>query len=459
MKRSPTSLALRFTAGAAVVVAVGLVSSFFLLSSIYEREILRQFDANLRDKLSSLVAATILEPDRSIKLVRQGEIEARFQRPRSGWYWQISRSRRIVLSSPSMAGGSAIVVEVRESGAPTVYEAEGPFDEPLRIVSRRIRLTLRDNDPNPTAYVYTVGIDVQEIKDILDDFDRAIAISLGFLGLVLIGMVALQIRFGLVPLKRIPPSLAAIRTGKNDRLTGNFPTEVVPLVEEINALLDHNEKVVERARTHVGNLAHALKTPLAVLTNEASEQKTSFSTLVAEQTAAMRDQVDHHLARARAAARAGVIGARTSVMPVLDDLKRTLDAIHRDKGLKITVAGPSDAAFRGERTDLEEIFGNIMDNACKWARRRVKVKVKEREGAGGPTLVVSVEDDGPGLEPTERRAALKRGTRLDEETPGSGLGLSIVTDTVGLYEGLVTLDRSDLGGLFVQVELPGALAE
>lgn len=458
MKRGPMSLALRFTAGAAAIVAVGLISSFFLLSSIYERETLRQFDTNLRDKLSSLVAATVLERDRSIRLVRQGEIESRFQQPRSGWYWQISRDRRVVLSSPSMAGGRAIIVEVGKDGRPIIYEAGGPFDEPLRIASRRIRLTLSDNDPNPIAYVYTVGIDVQEIKDILADFDRAIAISLGFLGLVLIGMVFVQIRFGLRPLKRIPPALAAIRTGKNDRLTGNFPTEVAPLAEEINALLDHNETVVERARTHVGNLAHALKTPLAVLTNEAATSKGEFSELVGEQTAAMRDQVDHHLARARAAARAGVIGARTSVMPVLDDLRRTLDAIHRDKGLKITVAGPADAAFRGERQDLEEIFGNLMDNACKWARRRVKVKVKEREGAGGPTLVVSVEDDGPGLEPTERRAALKRGTRLDEDTPGSGLGLSIVTDTVGLYEGQVSLDRSDLGGLLVQVELPGALA-
>ncbi len=459
MKRRSTSLALRFTAAAAVVVTVGLVASFFLLSSIYERAILRQFDANLRDKLSSLVAATVLEPDRSIKLVRQGEIEARFQRPRSGWYWQISRNRRIFLSSPSMAGGSAIVVEVNESGAPTVYEAEGPFDEPLRIVSRRIRLTLRDNDPNPIAYVYTVGIDVQEIREILDDFDRAIAVSLGFLGLVMTGMVFAMLRFGLRPLNRIPPAIAHIRSGQNDRLTGNFPTEVVPLIEEINALLDHNEKVVERARTHVGNLAHALKTPLAVLTNEAATTKSEFSSLVSEQTAAMREQVDHHLARARAAARAGVIGARTSVMPVLDDLRRTLDAIHRDKGLKITVVGPPDAAFRGERQDLEEIFGNLMDNACKWARRRVKVKVKERDGPAGPTLFVSVEDDGPGLEPSERRTAMKRGARLDEETPGSGLGLSIVTDTVGLYEGQVSLDRSDLGGLFVQVELPGALAK
>ncbi|MEQ8697491.1 MAG: ATP-binding protein, partial [Bauldia litoralis] len=266
----------------------------------------------------------------------------------------------------------------------------------------------------------------------------------------------LLVFFGLRPLRRVPPALAAIRSGKADRVVGPFPAEIEPLAQEINALLDQNTQVVERARTHVGNLAHALKTPLAVLMNEASRSDSALAAKVTEQTGIMKEQIEHHLSRARTAAQAGVLGARTSVMPVLEGLGRTLEAIHRARGVKIAVEGPPDAAFRGERQDLEEMLGNLMDNACKWAAGRVRVGVSVAESGDDPRLEIRVEDDGPGLSSTEMRTALKRGMRIDEKTPGSGLGLSIVADIVDMYGGSVSLDSAPLGGLLAVVDLPAA---
>ena len=214
--------------------------------------------------------------------------------------------------------------------------------------------------------------------------------------------------------------------------------------------------MVERARTHVGNLAHALKTPLAVLANESAGDKSALAKTVHEQARLMQQQVDHHLARARAAARVSGLGARTEVGPILAALERTLTAIHRDKNLDISAEVAVGAAIIGERQDIEEMLGNLMDNACKWARHLVEVNVTVTPGKEPRRVVVRVEDDGPGLAPGQRDRALERGERLDEATPGSGLGLSIVRDLVESYEGTLTLKTSKLGGLLVEIDLPAA---
>jgi signal transduction histidine kinase len=208
--------------------------------------------------------------------------------------------------------------------------------------------------------------------------------------------------------------------------------------------------VVERARTHVGNLAHALKTPLTVLSNESSDATGPLADAVTRQTGVMRRQVDHYLTRARTAARARVLGARTYVLPVLEDLQRTLERIHIDRGISIAVDGDPEIAFRGERQDLEEILGNLMDNGCKWARRRVAVKLSHAERR----VVIEVEDDGHGLSPEERAQVFERGKRLDEAVPGTGLGLAIVRDIAELYGGSVSLESASLGGLRVTLILP-----
>src|SRR5690606_3102889 len=272
---------------------------------------------------------------------------------------------------------------VAAAGTLRTFETRGPEGQRLRVLTRGVTYP-----EAPREFYMSVAGDVTEIDEETARFNRAVAWGLGALGLTLVAAVFVQVRFGLQPLRRIPQALAEIRTGRADRLVGTFSVEVEPLAHEINQLLDHNRAVVERARTHVGNLAHALKTPLAVLTNEAASKDGPSTEAVRRQAEIMRRHVDHHLARARTAARAGVLGASTPVAPVVDDLKRTLDAIHRDRQLAVTVADTAGGVFRGERQDLEEMLGNLLDNAYKWARAQVRVEVAARDGR----LAIQVDD-------------------------------------------------------------------
>jgi signal transduction histidine kinase len=264
--------------------------------------------------------------------------------------------------------------------------------------------------------------------------------------------VILQVRVGLQPLFRLRREVADVRMGKAEALAADYPVELAPLATELNALLVHNHEVVERQRTHVGNLAHALKTPLSVMLSEAELRPADpLAEVVTRQAQIMREQVDHHLRRARAAARAQGSGERTEVAPVLDELARTLERIFGDRGVRIDWDAEDSLNFRGERQDLLEIAGNAMENACKWCKRRVKAYA---EPAAGGLLRLVVEDDGPGLPPERRAEVLRRGARLDESAPGSGLGLSIVDDLAKAYGGSVALGESPLGGLKVEVRLP-----
>jgi signal transduction histidine kinase len=251
-------------------------------------------------------------------------------------------------------------------------------------------------------------------------------------------------------LRRAREALARIRSGAARRLEGKFPAEIAPLAAELNSLIEHSAEVVGRARTHVSNLAHYLKTPLTVLASEAEADPGVLAEAVKRQVDIMRRQVDHYLVRARAAGALDVLGNRTLVAPVLDDLARVLDRVHAERGIAIAVDCPASLAFRGDRQDLEEMAGNLMDNACKWASSRVAVKALGE----GARLVLTVEDDGPGLAPTDLGRVLQRGQRLDESVPGSGLGLSIVRDISKLYGGGLELGQSPLGGLSAVLDLP-----
>ncbi|MGE0737435.1 MAG: sensor histidine kinase [Alphaproteobacteria bacterium] len=443
------SLAVRLALGAAALLAVGLLGGAILLSSIFRESVERSFDTRLTSALEGLISISQVGADASLELETE-LTDPRFRQPLSGWYWQIAPANKRDIRSQSLWD------ETLKAQIPTAeqrilfYEIIGPSQQKLRVITRRIVFPESEQ-----PFFYTVAGDRSDIDEEVDAFNAIIAWSLGILFFVLIVAVFLQVRFGLAPLRRIQPALAAIRNGQADRLSGPFPAEVAPLATELNALLDDNAQVVERARTHVGNLAHALKTPLAVLTNEAAGQQGAFAETVARQTEIMRAQVEHHLQRARLAARAGVAGARTTVMPVLEDLRRTLERIHRDRALAITVGGDHAAAFKGERQDLEDLLGNLLDNACKWAKSKVAATARLEDGR----LRLRIEDDGKGLTPAERRQALKRGVRLDEQSPGSGLGLSIVHDICEIYGGSMAFEDSTLGGLAVLVDLPGAETE
>ncbi len=249
-------------------------------------------------------------------------------------------------------------------------------------------------------------------------------------------------------------NLAEIRSGEAEQLEGELPEEIRPLQQELNALIQSNREIVDRARTHVGNLAHALKTPLSVISNEARAHEGPLSSKVIEQAQIMRTQITHHLDRARVAARSSVIGDTTDVDGVLQALKRTVDRLYEERGLDVEVASISGLKFQGEKQDFEEMVGNLLDNACKWARSRVRAEA--RPGKGAARFTVIVDDDGPGLTEAELAKGVRRGQRLDETKPGSGLGLSIVADLAHLYKGRFELEPSPEGGLRARLELPSA---
>jgi len=274
------------------------------------------------------------------------------------------------------------------------------------------------------------------------------------LSLALVGTTALQVRYGLRPLRRLQAQVTNIRQGRADKIDGKFPQDLEPLAEELNLLITSNREVIERARTQVGNLAHALKTPLSVITNEVDRDNSNFAGKVREQTQLMRDQVTYYLDRARAAARSSVVGSVLEVDEPLSALIRTFEKIYQDRAVKFQRLGSEGLKFRGERQDFEEMAGNLLDNAGKWARSQIIVAIDTVRRSEGEFMQLTIDDDGPGLPSASRDAALTRGRRLDETKPGSGLGLSIVNDLALAYGGGLDLLDSPLGGLRVRLTIP-----
>jgi signal transduction histidine kinase len=262
------------------------------------------------------------------------------------------------------------------------------------------------------------------------------------------------VRRAIVPFDEMRRRLSDVRKGIARQLPGDYPSEVQPLVDDMNALLAHNDNVVRRAIGKAGDLAHGLKTPLAILSNEAERleggDQAALAATIAQQVSLMKRQVEYHLAQARAAASGAATGARASVLESADGLSRTLQRLHAGRGLSIEVAVAAEHLFRGQREDLDEMLGNLVDNACKWARSRVIVGC----GNGGGALAITVDDDGPGLEPSMRGRVLQRGVRADEAAPGSGLGLAIVRDLAELYGGSIALESAPSGGLRARLTLP-----
>jgi len=295
------------------------------------------------------------------------------------------------------------------------------------------------------------GIDRTAADQAVGRFTLRLGIALAVLALGIVDGVVVLIRYGLRPLHEIQDKLGDVRAGRRDTLDGEYPGELSPLVKEINTLIVQNRKVVDRARTHVGNLAHALKTPLAVLKNEAKGTD-RVSEIVRRQTEAMTNNVNHYLKRAQAAAQAEVLGARTEVKEPVEGIARMLERLHRGKGIAIDVDADAKAVFRGERGDFDELVGNLLENAAKWCKSRVNVTVTRSDDG----LQVIVDDDGPGLPAGHRAKALERGKRLDESEPGTGLGLSIVTELADIYGGRLHLEDSPMGGLRARLELPAA---
>jgi len=452
------SLAFRLFLWATGWTVVILIVTGVALSSLYRHAVERAFDRRLDVYLRTLVA-DVASPEEGNDKFPQSIGEPLFELPLSGWYWQVTRldtPKPEVHSSRSLWDSNLprlADAEDASSGASGYQKGytQGPEEVRLRLVERNIDLG------DDGRYLIAVAGDASEIDDEMLSFDRVIGAIFAGLAVALLLTTALQVRFGLAPLKRISDSLAAIRSGRAERLAGEFPVEIAPLARETNALIEANREIVERARTHVGNLAHALKTPLSVIVNEATARGGDpLAQKVIEQADIMRDQVARQLKRARLAARFTGVGALIDVPPIVAALARTMEKLHRERDIAIAVDVPEHARFRGEEQDLEEMIGNLVDNACKWAQSRVAIEVAADHPAsdGKPRVRIIVDDDGPGLSPAEREQVALRGQRLDESKPGSGLGLSIVVELAGLYGGVLTLGTAPIGGLRAELALP-----
>lgn len=422
------------------------------MSNLYSRSVQQAFDAQLEAYANALIGALSTQVSgqaASVSLSPPENIgEARFLEPLSGWYWQIGEGHGSVLfTSDSLIGSNLDFVMADNSAAPD-ETLLGPGGEAIRLFQRGYRL------PNNENLLVAVAGNVTQLNGDIADFRSSLLITFlvfaAFLGVA----IYLQVRLGLRPLQSIRHALLEVQAGRSQKIEGQYPSEIAPVVEEINGLIDANHGVVERARTHVGNLAHALKTPLSVIANETSGTAVK-DRKINEQITVMRDQVNHYLSRARSAAGLAAVGTSTPVSPIVDSLVRAMEKIYRDKNLKIDVSMDDKIVFRGEKQDLEEVIGNLVDNASKWATSKVAVETRSLS----PTQwVLCVEDDGPGMTSEQCKLALKRGKRLDETVAGSGLGLSIVVETANLYTGSINLERSELGGLKAELNLPSVSA-
>lgn len=441
------SLAFRVVGFSTLWAVVALVVIATMISSLFREGSERGFESLLSAHLFNLIGAVGVDEQGALQGAPRLS-DRRFTVPDSGWYWSVepvsdSVSGRI--DSLSMTGDIA-------SPSPD----ETPFN--AQFERRYVTLGLAGETIEVMESEYALGADnrivrfrvmgnLTELDADIGVFERQLRLWLSVFGAGMIAINAIAILFGLQPLRRVRRSLAEIRAGAAQRLDGAFPVEIAPLAAETNALIESNRRIVERSRTQVGNLAHSLKTPLAVLTNEARAIGGAKGGLIADQATAMRQQVDHYLQRARMAAQRDTIVFRTPVAATLERMVRVVAKLNPHMRIDL-VLPEEEVVFAGEKEDLEEIAGNLLENAAKWGNEVVRVSVTTGERAGQRrNFSLTVEDDGPGIPEEQTRDAMMRGGRLDETKPGTGLGLSIVADLVREYGGSLHLGRSRLGGL------------
>ena len=443
------SLSVRLAAIAGVGSAIALLIAGLVFITLFRQSVERNFDARLDVLLQTLVGATITED--GIDADGAALIgEPRFALPQSGWYWQIRdiAADEVLADSDSLFGDRLPLADFPPTdGSVRIAVLKGPAGRGLRGLERRI------SPPSGPSLAVLVAGDADAMAAEITRFRFVVISTLAiFAALLAVGMAGL-VRFGLRPLREVRDALKQVDLGEKTSLEGEYPEEITPLVNDLNTLLRSNREIVERSRTHVGNLAHALKTPIAILINEANGED-PLAVKMREQAAIMKDQIHHHLDRARMAAQTNVIGAVTPVAPVIEGILRVMRKVHDERGITIEEDVAPDLRFRGEKQDLEEIVGNLVDNACKWAASRVVIKARAETASGEPRLHLMIDDDGPGLPGESRQRALRRGARLDESKPGSGLGLSIVFELVELYGGTIGLEDAAAGGLSAQISLP-----
>jgi signal transduction histidine kinase len=433
---------------AALWIAALLLIGGFGLDRVLTRSIADTFDNNLTYVLNSMIGASEIDPIGEVRFSR-APADQRFVEAYSGLYFQISGMGADTYASRSLWDRRLRVAEGHNYVKPHLYNSNefstAGHAEPLRIVERDAILP-----GSNIRWRFQVAESRQSIDDQIRHLRSVLIWSFTAVGVGLLVLAALQTFYGLWPLRRVRREVAAIRSGTKSRIGQDFPSEIRPLTEEINQLFAHSEAQAEEARRHAGNLAHALKTPLTVITNAATANAPDLDAVVCREAQVMRRQVDHHLARARAIGRRASVQARATVWESLEAVQRAVDRLYEE--VTVDIAGDHHAQARVERQDLDEMLGNLVENAAKYGGGRVFVTV-ERKGA---SVDVLVEDDGPGIPESDRGSLFARGARLDTTgKPGTGLGLAIVRDVAEIYGGSITLDESeDLGGLLAKLSLP-----
>ncbi|MDP3171830.1 MAG: sensor histidine kinase [Polaromonas sp.] len=464
--RRATSLRFRLLAATLVALVLALLLAGVLLSGLFRDHVMRQFEAALTQQLDQVTARLEFDAAGQPLIDTRTLSDPRWQKPYSGLYWQLDSitadglSRVGVLRSRSLWDTTLpLLADELADGAVHVHQGKGPRDAPLLMLERKVRIAEQPD----ARWRIVVAADMQEVSGAVDSFNGVMAASLAVLLVLLVLAALAQVAVGLAPLRAMQRALADVHEGQTQRLQGRFPNEVQPLIDDFNDVLDRNTEVVARARTQAGNLAHALKTPLSVLDQAAAgtlaAQGSELAWLVKEQVGLSRRHIDWHLARARVAATQRLPGQRTAVGPVLAGLVRVMERVHAERGITITMhADGAPLFFAGEEQDLQEMLGNLLDNACKWARSSVTIAVEALAGAVPLELQVHIEDDGPGIDAAHLASVGARGVRLDESVPGTGLGLAIVQDLAGLYGGELTLAPAARGGLRASLCLPAARA-
>ncbi|KTT69280.1 sensor histidine kinase [Sphingomonas endophytica] len=422
-----------------------LVGGGFALDRVLVGAVTSNADDQLEYVLRSLLVSAEIDPVGEVRFNRE-PADQRFLEPYSGLYWQVSSPGQETFPSRSLWDRElAYGAPHRDRGVHTYDSSQFP-DEKLRVVERDVTLP-----GSKVRWRFQVASSREALDAQIAVLRRTLVRSFVLLGLGLVILAALQTFYGLLPLRRLRIEIAKMRAGRSNRISGDMPLELLPMVEELNALVAHNETQAEEARRHAGNLAHALKTPLTVIMNAATAQSDDLADTVIREARTMRRQVDHHLARARAVGRRGSAHSRAEVWPSVESVERAVQRLYPH--VRIDMSGPKDLIAHIERQDLDEIMGNLVENAAKYGGGSVFVTV----GAQAGFVEILVEDDGMGIPEADRIRIFDRGVRLDTGKPGTGLGLAIVRDVAEIYDGTVTLEESeDLGGLLVRLRLPMA---
>lgn len=441
--RTTGSLTRRMIGVAALWILLLLLGGGLALDRLLSSAITRNFDAQLEYVLTAMIASAEIGPDGEVRFNRPLG-DQRFLEPYSGLYWQVAARTHEPFRSRSLWDRALPTNMERVDETVHVFDAAAWEGEVLRVHERDLRLP-----GSSVLWHFQVGQSRTELDAQIRSLRDTLLQSFLLLAFGLIVMAALQATYGLWPLRKVRREIAEIRAGRSSRVDAKLPDEIAPMVEELNDLLDHNERQAEEARRHAGNLAHALKTPLTVIMNEATARSPDLYGTVIREAATMRRQVDHHLARARAVGRRAAGQSIAPVWASLEAVERAVARLYPDS--VIDIDGARDLSARVERQDLDEMVGNLIENGAKYGGGRVFVTVRR----SGDMVDIIVEDDGAGIPEAQRNAIFERGARLDTGKPGTGLGLAIVRDVAEIYGGRIALDESeDLGGLQATLSLP-----